>query len=313
MKRALISLFVAALALMLAVPCAADSTVPVDEFGFTVTMPDDCHILTRDREQTGEAWGQLSEEQQARVMQNFLNNDIYVNAVAKDLSYEIIVSVRQGENYEQVFDLGRLSDEDIRRVYAGSFKTTAEQLGISEDEITVYGTGGLKYVRAEGCLTDGDQSTWVIYYTTIVNGISLQCNYKSVSGPVTAEQRDMMKAAVDGIRFREIKKKPAQTPAVEEGSSPGLTAKIVLAVAGGITAVIGVPAMIIGGIRKGKKNRQEEGPKIRFACSDCGHTFAERKIVCPFCGAEDSIRSIYRRQTEEEEILPAPKDSDRRD
>ncbi len=312
MKRIVAILFAAALAVLLSVPCAADRTVSVEEFGFTVTMPEDCHILTRDREQTAEAWGAFGEERQARVMQNFLNNDVYVNAVAKDLSYEIILSVRQGEDYNRVFDLGILSDEQIASGYAESFRTVAKQIGIDPDEITVYSNGNLKYVRAEGVLSNGEQQIGVIYYTTIVNGISLQCNFKSVSGTVSEEQRKMMQSVVDSIHFKEIMTKPGPAPAGGEHPAPGLTAKIILAAAGGITAAIGIPAMIIGGIRKGKKNRQEEGPKIRYACSDCGHTFAERKSVCPFCGAENSIRSIYRRQTEEEETLLVPEDPDSR-
>ena len=308
MKRVVAFLFAAALAVLLSVPCAADRTVSVEEFEFTVTMPDDCHILSRDREQTAEAWGAFDEERQARVMQNFLNNDVYVNAVAKDLSYEIVLSVRQGEDYYRVFDLAILSDEQIASGYAESFRTVAEQIGIDPEEITVYSTGNLKYVRAEGVLPNGEQKIGVIYYTTIVNGISLQCNFKAASGTVSEEQRETMQSVVDSICFKEIKTKPDQAPAAGERPASGLTEKIVLAAAGGITAVIGIPAMIIGGIRKGKKNRQEEGPKIRYACSDCGHTFVERKSICPFCGAENSIRSIYRRHTEEEEVLPAPED-----
>ena len=296
MKKIFTLLFVIALIALFPISALAASPVLISEFNFFVTVPDGYYFLTRDKSTAGSAWELFEESYQQQLMQMYEDGNVYLNAFPEDFSHEIVLTVLEGSNYKSIYNLNDYKDAKIKKELGKEWDSTMSEMGIKADPVEIYQNGDIKYFYTRGTVGSGSDTTYVMLYSTIVNGRMIQCNIRSYTGPLTSQQEATLRQVVDSIRPLQIQSNPNKS-----GSSSGLSG----AVAGGIAVAV------TGGIAgyfssRKKKSAADPGQKTPvqslspepsgmgtaspgYVCTVCGAETDKQSPFCRNCGAQDSI------------------------
>ncbi len=316
MKKIVLILSVILFITLFPISALADNTVSVEDYGFSVSMPQDYLVLTRDKEQSASVWELFTDEQQEQLMQYYLDNNVYVNAIAPDVSNELVVLVINKQNYKELHNLNAYKDDEILEYFSESFKSSSEAIGLITDDIQLYKTDDFKFFYTNGNIEIDGQTVFVKTYATVVNGIFLQCNFRSYTGPLSKADEETIKSVVDSIKFKHILKTPYPgnssstfNDSLSSYSSPSLSSssssssaeptnaifssssssKIIGAA---ITAfILGIPGSIIVIARNAKK-KKESSTVRKYICSNCGKETTQWINPCPFCGTVNSVKLI---------------------
>ena len=294
MKRLFTLLIVLALIALFPISALAASPVFISEFNFFVTVPDGYYFLTRDKSVTGSTWDLFEESYQQQLMQLYETGNVYLNAFPEDFSHEIVLTVFEGQSYKSIYNLNDYTDAKIKRELGKEWDSTMAETGIKADAVEIYQNGDIKYFYTRGTIGSGSDTTYVMLYSTIVNGRMIQCNIRSYTGPLTSGQEDTLKQVVDSIRFLQIQSNPNKSSS-SSGLGSAVTWAIVAAVAGGI-----------GGFFNSRKKKKAANaaqgaqmplsspdPSAAGVPSDASSPLASPGYVCTACGAETDQLSTF--------------------
>ncbi|MCR4606599.1 MAG: hypothetical protein K5771_02595 [Oscillospiraceae bacterium] len=302
MKKVLTLIFVVALIALMPISAMAGKMLFIDEFYFFVTIPDGYYVFTRDKSESPEGWALLGEAEQEQLMQTYVDSNVYLNAVSKDdFSTEMVLTVIEGQTYKNIYNLNDFSDSKIKKELGKEWESTVQELGMKADSVEIYQNGDIKYFYTRGTVSTGGQTVYVMLYSTIVNGIMVQCNIRSTDGPLTSGEESELKQVVDSIHFTQILKNPNKSLG---SSALGSALKwvIIVAVAGGVSAVANVKARKKGSaaVAPGQlASPAEQQPAaaniasgtvpVIYVCKNCGAQFNRLTAFCPNCGGSDTL------------------------
>ena len=252
MKRIIALICVFLSLLLFPIRCMADSTTNVDALGFSVSLPSDLYVFTQDTSKSSTVWKTFDLD--PSVFIEFLkDNHIYLDAIAPDVSYEIVIVGREKQSYKELFNLNLYEDEQILDLLSSSASSTAESLGLTFESASIYKVGDIKYFSSLGTQKTDGQIVWIKSYASIVNGIFFQITLRSYTGALSSQQEKLIKQVVDSVHFNEILSKPSNSLSTSSGGDI-----LYKAVIGGISAlIIGIPAALINASKK-KHNKEEK-------------------------------------------------------
>ena len=230
--------------------CMADSTVSIDELGFSVSLPADTYVFTQNTSLSSSVWSAFDVE--PSVFLDYLkSNNIYLDSIAPDASYEIVIIGRQNQNYSKIYNLNLYEDKEIMDLLSSSINSVGEGLGLKTESVSIYKTGDLKFYSFLGTQSTEGQDVYIKSYFTVVNGIFVQISLRSYAGSLSSQQERTIKQVVDSVHFKEILSKPATN-----GISISDSSILYKALIGGLTAlIIAIPSALI---RKAKKEKKED-------------------------------------------------------
>lgn len=177
---------------------AAGETYSFEEFDFEVTASEgDYYILTRDMDPDSPTLVDvgLTVEQVNELLEP---NNIYLDALYYDASYELAVTVLEGEDYKEVFNFDLLSKLE-RDATASEVKRELERQGYTmTGDISWYEGEEAVFIVIEMVLPDA----WSYQYQTVYNGRAVIVNASSLflDAP-TDEIREQTRLLAEDIHF----------------------------------------------------------------------------------------------------------------
>ncbi len=302
MKKVFTLIFVIALVAIMPISAMAGKMLFIDEFYFFVTIPDGYYVLTRDKSESPEGWALFSEAEQEQLMQTYVDSNVYLNAVSKDdFTTEMVLTVFEGQTYKNIYNLNDYSDSKIKKELGREWESTVQELGMKADSVEIYQNGDIKYFYTRGTVPSGGRTVYVMLYSTIVNGIMVQCNVRSYDGPLTSEEESELKQVVDSIHFTRIMKNPNKSLGYS-ALGGALKWAIIAAVVGGVSAVVKGKAGKKGaaaaapGQPASPADQQPAAADIAsgtvpaiYVCKKCGAQFNRLTAFCPNCGGSDTL------------------------
>ncbi len=250
MKRIIALIFVLLSLLLFPIRCMADSTLSVDALGFSVSLPSALYVFTQDTSKSSAVWNAFDLDPSVFV-EYLKENNIYLDAIAPDISYEIVIVGREKQSYKELFNLNLYEDEQILESLGSSTSSTVESLGVTMESMSIYRVGDIKYFSSLGTQKTDGQIVKIKSYATVVNGKLIQITLRSYTGSISSQQEKIIKQVVDSVCFKEILTKPSYSSSTSSGGNILYKAFI-----GGISAlIIGIPAALIN---SSKKKHDEE-------------------------------------------------------
>ncbi len=230
--------------------CLAESTVSIDELGFSVSLPADSYVFTQNTSLSSPLWSAFDVE--PSVFLDYLkSNNIYLDSIASDASYEIVIIGRQNQNYSKIYNLNLYDDKEIMELLSSSINSVSEELGVKTESVSIYKTGDLKFYSFLGTHSEEGLVIHIKSFFTVVNGIFVQITLRSYAGSLSSQQEKTIKQVIDSVHFKEILSKPATFS--NSNSNGSILYKALI---GGISAlIIAVPSALI---RKAKKEEKED-------------------------------------------------------
>ena len=191
MKKTVSILCIVLAVLLIPVSCMADSSVKVNDLGFSVSLPDDLYVFTQDMDINSNVWDMFDVDP-TTFIDYLKTNSIFLDAVAPDGTYEIVIIGRQGQSYQEIFNLNSLSDTDVLKDLSASMESAATQLGLEIKDTEIYKTGNINYFSFSGSQLTAEQSVEIKSYITVVNGESVQITLRSYAGALSNSQEALI-------------------------------------------------------------------------------------------------------------------------
>lgn len=206
MKRLVCTLLMAVFAVSLALPvCAETMEVEIPELNMTIQLPDDMYVFTQDLDITDPKVSEAGITDVYETKKFYQDNNIYLNAVAKDQSYQVIVSKKENDSTREIYDFTIAEDEQIQSLIT-EMETSFEQgEGIDSYELSRYDTNGRPYIKMLLNITDQEGKKHELNYTTIVNGYSVVVDTYG-EGELTQAQEELVKSIVDTAEYTLVEK-----------------------------------------------------------------------------------------------------------
>ena len=179
---------------------AAGEPYVFEEWDMEVTVPEgDYYILLRDIDPDSQALADMGFTVE-QVNELLAGEDIYLDAVYFDGSYELAVIVIAGEDFEAVFDYGLFSKFQ-RNVTSAAVKREWERLGYQVTEDVSWYEGEEAAFAVFG-LVPPDENGWIYRYQTIYNGRLIIVTASSIylDAP-TDEIKEQARLLAEGIHF----------------------------------------------------------------------------------------------------------------
>lgn len=235
---------------------AAGETYTFDECDMEITVPEgDYYILLRDMDPEDPTLPNvgLTAEQVNEIMEP---GNIYLVALAHDISYELHVNVLTGEDYEEIFNYDRYSKFE-RNVLAAEVTREFEKQDDFQmvGDITWYEGEEAVFLVIQLDSPEGD--IWGYQYQTVYNGrmITVSAASASLEEP-TDEIREEVRRLAENIHFtRRLPTPQSVLEADEEEDSWSLSKTLTVSVSLLIAAVFS--SMFAANAKKSRMNYQE--------------------------------------------------------
>lgn len=202
----------------------------VDDINLKVGIPDDYIVLTRDNLKDNSDMEELGISEEYMVSAMNLGN-IYLDIIAKDISYEILVIVPKIDIAMNT--LANVSDSMLKEVLEAMKEKTGATIG------SVY-KSNYNYTMVE--YYDSKMNYNIVNYYTVVNakGYNIQLQKK---GTITEEEKNNLKNIVDSVNIKVLDqyKENKKTEGTKSFNwKKVIIGTIVGAAAGGIGSTIGL-------------------------------------------------------------------------
>ena len=202
----------------------------VDDINLKVGIPDDYIVLTRDNLKDNSDMKELGISEEYMVSAMNLGN-IYLDIIAKDISYEILVIVPKIDIAMNT--LANVSDSMLKEVLEAMKEKTGATIG------SVY-KSNYNYTMVE--YYDSKMNYNIVNYYTVVNakGYNIQLQKK---GTITEEEKNNLKNIVDSVNIKVLDqyKENKKTEGTKSFNwKKVIIGTIVGAAAGGVGSTIGL-------------------------------------------------------------------------
>ncbi len=212
--------------LLCAVPIAFAQGInyEVPEYGFSITMPEQWHTITRNTSEGDEAFSYVSLEYDS--MMAFMERYLYViYSVKEDRKSDISISVEEDKAFEKIHNFSLLSEKKLDELgeiltdnqainRADEFSETAGSDISDFKEPIFYGyeivkSGGLTFIAVDLSQQVNGDRAFSKQYNTVVNGYRIKLVINNYAGRIEANDMVDFERAVNSLEFDEIKPKPS--------------------------------------------------------------------------------------------------------
>ncbi len=179
---------------------AANEPYVFEEWDMEVTVPEgDYYILLRDMDPESQTLADvgMTAEQVNEIM---ATNNIYLDALNFDASYDLAVTAVSSEDYEAIFDFAQLSEKQ-KDASIEVIKKGLEQLNCTiVGDISWYEGEEALYMVLEVDIPEWE--SWAYQYVTVYNGrmIAAKASSTYLEAP-TEEIKEQVRLLAEGIHF----------------------------------------------------------------------------------------------------------------
>jgi len=171
-----------------------------------IDIPSELKTITRDS---------ISDEQAINDMgfdipymrEYFASENIYLNAISDDTSYEIVIAMSSDEGTKQAWNLHDHNDSEINKAVVAIGKALEKQ-GLTFSINSIYKTAHVIFIVIDSELMQDDTMCYQRQYFTVVNGQGINIKAIVYGRPINEELADMYKTIIDSITFNEIQENP---------------------------------------------------------------------------------------------------------
>lgn len=195
MRKMLISFFVFGLVILASSSALAATTYDLPELGLELTVPSGYSTITRDTPADDPIFRELGTTKSS-VISNFQASNMYLNAIAKDYSDEIVVVMTENTIVD---DLNLFSDA-MMETLASSLINEMSDWGVTATKYDIYEHSQAKFLRVYFAFNDN--SVYGVQYYTIYNKKTINFTIRSYTGNLSSTQEYTLKALVDSAIFK---------------------------------------------------------------------------------------------------------------
>lgn len=175
--------------------------VPVDEAQITLRLPNDCYILTQSID-SDDAYIQKMGADREKVEAYYKEAGIVLNAIAKDSSYEIVVTVNENQNVNYIYNMQSLPDEQIEE-FAKTIQEAYTGYGYTVENHSIYENKNGVYVLLDFGQTYEQNSVMCRQYYTIRDSKIYNYTLRSYTGEISQELIEYMNDMVDSLIYHQ--------------------------------------------------------------------------------------------------------------
>jgi hypothetical protein len=188
----------------------------IDELGISVNIPNYLYVLSRNMAVDDPTPAVFGLDRDA-VIKYFKEHDIYLNAIAAKVIYEINITMYQPPEAQKIWNLDTLTDEDADALIQDSaalYRIVGYKYGASE----IYtGNPGEKFIKSD--FTIGD-NTFGTQFFTVRDGKAINIVLTSYSEKLLEQQTPMVTKIVDTLTFtKPAAPSPSASPSAQTSPS----------------------------------------------------------------------------------------------
>ncbi len=236
----------------------------IPELDATVDLPTSSYIITSQTDTQDPALVALGLNIEEVIKQNESNN-IVVDILSHDLSYEIVITVLSDDGIKEIWNLNEYPLSELEDMIDYLEDSYFEQTGITAINCGNTLQNGLRFLLFDLTQYQDNLPVYSRQYYTIFNGIAANITLHNLTGEaVSKDQLSLIETVVDSFTPAELQERPSLesdnansnstlnnslNPATNASESSNLYSILVSAVVGGISAII---ATLIYKLRKRK-------------------------------------------------------------
>ncbi|MCL2120637.1 MAG: hypothetical protein FWH28_00120 [Clostridiales bacterium] len=240
------------------------STYTFDELYLQISVPSELIQITRDAV-SDEQFLEEAGVDLPTLQKHLTDSYIYLNAMPKDLSYELALFMVSDKGTRDIWNLHDHDSSEIHKAVA-PIESGYEQAGIHARFDSLYDTQPVVFFIVDVDRIEDGTRIYGRQYYTIVNGQGISVTCWAYTGRMTAEQTDMQRAVVDRLVFTQISENPAPS------SSRGLFSGILInGLAWGFIG--GVTSAVVSILNRSKMAKNSLEPCLVSDPSFAGATF----------------------------------------
>lgn len=181
----------------------------LEDLSLKVTIPDGLYVFQPETvadDPDAEALGLDG----AALAESLTAQNIYLDAVSKDLTWELAIVMQRGKEFEDIHDFNLYEDAFFDGVVESARESYATAGLTLEEDYTVWTGGQAKFVVVNTRQDQDGAQTLRRQYYTIYNGQAINYTLVSYSGELTEEMTQAQQAVVEGAQFTETLPAPAE-------------------------------------------------------------------------------------------------------
>lgn len=187
---------------------SASANYDIGELYMSISIPDNYMVFTRDTNANDPNLAVIGMDKET-LNKQFTESDIYLDAIEKDNSTQIIIVMSEDSSTRKIFDLNLCTDEEKTEIAEEEQKLNAfQEAGVKYTGYTFYKYGQANFICFDIARNTDENTLNSRQYFTMINGQAISIIIYSSNGSISAEQEAVIKSAVDSISFSEVKKKP---------------------------------------------------------------------------------------------------------
>ena len=191
---------------------AADTMYDIPELNLKVPIPSGWTIITKDTSPDNPLFGQLGLNG-ADQIQGMKDGNIYLEALITNPVTEIAVSMVdtfQGYDMKSIHDFNHCDDAFLNNV--GQYVLQSNIDSMTYKNYTIYRQNQATFLLFNFEMQTSGKTAFGQDYTTFINNQCINYLVISIQTPLTDNQKNTLKAVVDGSAFTNVSTKPTPTP-----------------------------------------------------------------------------------------------------
>lgn len=174
---------------------AGTNTYILDALSMEISIPEDLVVFTRDIAVDDPNLAYFGLDRDA-LLEQYASTNIYLNALDKDVAYEVVVTMVTDSGLQFINDYNAFSDAELLSMASQLGEGYAAQ-GITyiDSEISKPDHPQVKFIKISIEQPFQDQTIYGLQYNTVINGNAINITLHSYSGDIT----DSMKAVLASI------------------------------------------------------------------------------------------------------------------
>jgi len=225
-------------------------TYTLDDLYMQISVPEGLAVFTRDISDDDPNLAALGLQKQS-LQKLYNDNSIYLNAIAMDISHELVITKTTNEDVQKIFNFNLYNDDKIFETET-SLREEYSKIGYDVTSFTTYQGPTAKYVILDFTQLVNGVTVYSRQFYTIYNGLAINITLHSYSGEVTSELGNELQGVVDSVVFTETLPTPDGTLALQKGNI--FTSYLMVWIVG--AAGCGIIALIVILLVK-KKNKKK--------------------------------------------------------
>lgn len=178
---------------------AETTTYYLDELEMSIDIPADLIVFTRDTAPDDPNLV-LYDIDWETLLGHYKSNDIYLNVVSENLSYEIIITMQPGVEYGEWYDLSEYSDDELFEISSELIASYAD-VGVIVKDWEPYNHLQAKFLKVHAEMNDENGMLYLLQYNTLINKKFISINLRSYDEDIILDMDGALTMMVDSISF----------------------------------------------------------------------------------------------------------------